>query len=78
MRDIASVTSATPPPGVDAYDILDLSARLKLSERFELSAGINNLLEKSPPVVGGVAGQTTPTLYDVIGRNYFLGAKAKF
>lgn len=78
MRDVASVTSATPPPGVDAYDILDLSARVELGERFEVSAGVNNLLDKSPLVVGGVAGQTTPTLYDVIGRNFFLGAKARF
>lgn len=78
MRDVASVTSATPPAGVDAYDILDLSARMKIGERLELSGGINNLLDKDPLVVGGIDGQTTPTLYDVIGRNYFLGFKARF
>lgn len=77
MADVASVTSATPPAGVSSYNLIDVTARFKIREQYELSVGMNNAFNKQPLVVGGVASQTTPTLYDVIGRNFFVGIKAR-
>ncbi|WP_374593971.1 TonB-dependent receptor domain-containing protein [Sphingosinicella sp.] len=48
---------------------------------FQLYAGVNNLLDKDPPVapldfVDNIA--TNPALYDVIGRYVYAGVRAKF
>jgi outer membrane receptor protein involved in Fe transport len=75
MKDVLSVTSPTPPPGVPSYDIFDLSVRARIGQQLEISGGVNNLFDKQPPVVGGIQSQTNPTLYDVIGRAFFLGAR---
>jgi len=45
--------------------------------------GVDNLLDREPPVVGaqpGItdgAGSTNPSVYDVLGRRYYLSVKAK-
>jgi outer membrane receptor protein involved in Fe transport len=46
--------------------------------------GVDNLLDKEPPVVGAnpgvnnAKGSTSPGYYDVLGRRYYVGAKARF
>ena len=47
--------------------------------------GIDNMFEKEPPVVGGEAGDTSsnsgntfPSNYDVLGRQFKMGVKLKF
>ena len=58
----------------------DLAAIWDYSESIRLRAGINNLFDKAPPLVGGAAGpsilgngNTFPGLYDALGRYVFIG-----
>lgn len=79
MIDASKVTNAaSTTPGVKAYDYFDLSLRVDPAERFSLRFGVNNLFDKTPPVVSGVLGQTDASTYDVLGRTYYLAATARF
>ncbi len=71
---------------IPAYNYLDLSASWQVSDYLTLRAGCNNVFDKDPPflndtviygVVGG-ANQNTYTVYDMMGRELFLTATAKF
>jgi len=72
---VLNPASTTPP--VDAYSYFDLFGRWALGERASVNAGINNLLDKSPPQVGGVAGSTHNATYDIYGRQFFVGLTLK-
>ncbi len=55
------------------------------AERATLTLTVDNLFDKKPPLVsngvGGTAfnsGNTFPTVYDVLGRVYAIGARLKF
>jgi iron complex outermembrane receptor protein len=59
----------------------DISGRVEVTKNIAIFAGINNLLDNQPPVMGFAAGgdsNTNPQLYDVIGRQYFIGVGTKF
>ena len=62
---------------------IDLSAIYTIRDGLSIRAGINNLFNKDPPIVGvdytGGAGtpNTFPT-YDLLGREAFVGFTAKF
>jgi outer membrane receptor protein involved in Fe transport len=50
-----------------------------------LRVGVDNLLDKAPPVVGANpaakdtnSNQTNAQFYDVLGRRFYVGVKAKF
>jgi len=61
---------------------VDLSAALQLTKVITLRAGINNLLDKDPPVIGGdegpANGNTYPQIYDSLGRYIFGTVIARF
>jgi len=79
MKDASRVANAASAvPGVPAYWYFDLNGRWQVTERLELRAGITNLTDKDPPVVGGLLGNTDPATYDVLGRSYFVALKAQF
>ena len=70
---------------ISAQYYLDLSARYTFSlmgdDNMELYAGINNALDNDPPIVpldfiSNVA--TNANLYDVVGRFFYTGIRAKF
>jgi iron complex outermembrane receptor protein len=67
---------------IDAYNYLDLSGILKFGNDHDISIGINNVLDKEPPLVGAsLSGQwananTVASFYDNLGR--FLFAKVTF
>ncbi len=98
-----------------SYNVFSLSATFDLNDTLSFRAGIDNLLDKQPPNIGGTSGVTQAELasycgtpaapgcnagvqrlprtslaasagqftgtkgyYDVLGRSYFLGVKAKF
>jgi outer membrane receptor protein involved in Fe transport len=44
----------------------------------EISAGFNNITDKAPPFVSGQPLTTDSATYDIIGRTFFVGAKARF
>lgn len=65
--------------GTETY--WDISGRVEITKWLSLFAGINNVLDNQPPVMGFAAGgdsNTNPQLYDVIGRQYFIGIGTKF
>ena len=70
---------------IPAYNYFDLAARATIGDNLELSLTIDNLTDKSAPLVGssvgGTAfnsGNTFPTVYDVLGRTYAMGVRLKF
>ena len=71
----AAVTSAP------AQWYFDLAATVRPLEHVELFGGIDNLLNKQPPILGtALAGDanTDPSLWDVLGRRFFVGARLRF
>jgi outer membrane receptor protein involved in Fe transport len=69
--------------GVDSYQSFNLFAGYTFNERFQLRAGIDNLLDEEPPIVGSRPGDrnaenTRPDYYDVLGRRMYVGLKMTF
>jgi len=73
---------------ISAYDYFDLSGNWTLHTGIELRVGVDNLFDKSPPVldsnnlpVSGPPfgnGNTFPGVYDSLGRTLFIGVTAKY
>ena len=66
-----------------ARNYLDLVASWQISPILTLRAGMNNSLDKDPPLSGVLAevygnGNTYPQVYDAMGRHIFLNLTAKF
>jgi len=66
-----------------ARNYLDLVGQWAINKNFTLRVGMNNALDKDPPVTGVVAavfgnGNTYPQVYDAMGRHIFLNLTAKF
>jgi outer membrane receptor protein involved in Fe transport len=61
-----------------AWDQFDLYGNYKVSDMLIVRMGVDNLLDKEPPVVRGIPGNTDPQNYDILGRRYYLGVTAKF
>jgi outer membrane receptor protein involved in Fe transport len=91
VYDIAGPYSA--PEGLSAADnkvgavvYVDLSARYKLDGLLggsdaEIYAGVDNLFDRDPPIIPVDFISNTGTnaaIYDVIGRKFFVGLRAKF
>jgi outer membrane receptor protein involved in Fe transport len=79
MDDATSVTRpASPAPGVPSYNIFDLQLGWTFSEAFRVRAGVTNLFDEDPLIVGGTLGQTQPGTYDIIGRSYYASFSTRF
>jgi outer membrane receptor protein involved in Fe transport len=75
---------------INAYSYFDLTASAALASNVTLRVGVNNVLDKNPPVVtsggggygsdiGGFSnGNTYPGVYDALGRYLFVNISAKF
>jgi iron complex outermembrane receptor protein len=70
---------------ISAYNYFDLSTRVGVSDNFDLTLTVTNLLDKKPPVVGSTigttaynSGNTYPSTYDALGRRFAVGARLKF
>jgi iron complex outermembrane receptor protein len=61
---------------------LNLGARYRLSmakpASFEVYAGVQNLMNRDPPVAPSNQGSTNNILFDTLGRTYRLGVRAGF
>jgi iron complex outermembrane recepter protein len=83
------INNLTNGGAYDAFDAklgsrsyLDLSGYWEVSSHLTIRAGVNNVLDKDPPLVNSFVAQTGspnafPT-YDLLGRVIFVGAKARF
>jgi iron complex outermembrane receptor protein len=64
---------------IDAYSYFYLNASWAVNDTLELFGGIDNLFDKDPPrYASGFQYQTDPSTYDVIGRYFYVGARARF
>lgn len=62
-------------------DYLDLAAQWAFSKRLTFRAGVNNVLDKDPPIADNTVagprifgnGNTFPQTYDALGRRWFVG-----
>ena len=59
---------------LDSEDYIDASARYEFSNGMSLMAGVDNLMDSNPPILGDNQEQanTYPATYDVFGRTYFV------
>jgi outer membrane receptor protein involved in Fe transport len=60
--------------GVPETWYIDLTGRYEIKENMTLRLGINNLLDQEPRLYSpNVQSNTDPSVYDVLGRRYFIG-----
>jgi iron complex outermembrane recepter protein len=72
---------------IAAFDYLDVGFSYNLSEKIQLSAGVNNVLDRNPPTLssggqtscptGALNGNTFNGVYDSLGRYMFVGITLK-
>jgi outer membrane receptor protein involved in Fe transport len=65
---------------IKAYHYFDLTASVDVTKRFTWTAGVNNLFNRQPPLLGDNQEQanTYPSTYDPYGRAFFTGVSLKF
>ncbi|HXC73211.1 MAG TPA: TonB-dependent receptor [Sphingomicrobium sp.] len=70
---------------IKAQSFFDLAMTARLADRYNFRLGVNNLLDKEPPIVGGEVanapfgnGNTFPQVYDALGRFLFAGVTVDF
>jgi hypothetical protein len=59
---------------ISSRSYIDMSAAIRLSTRMSVRLGINDVLDKDPPVIGNadsINGNTYPQIYDALGRYLF-------
>ncbi|MBX3560485.1 MAG: TonB-dependent receptor [Sphingomonas sp.] len=65
---------------IGSYDLFDLAFAFNVNDNLTLNLGVNNLFDKTPPIIGDNQEQanTYPGVYDVIGRDFFVSASLRF
>jgi iron complex outermembrane recepter protein len=80
LDPLANIAASTPVVA-DAVTYVDFATTVQVGEKLELFGGIDNAFDEQPPLLtsswGGDAN-TDVTMYDVIGRRYFVGLRARF
>jgi outer membrane receptor protein involved in Fe transport len=80
LDPLANIAASTPVVA-DAVTYVDFATTVQVGEKLELYGGIDNAFDEGPPLLtsswGGDAN-TDVTMYDVIGRRYFVGLRARF
>lgn len=72
---------STTPITADAITYVDFSGAFDITEHVQLFGGVDNALDEQPPLLTSAYGgdaNTDATLYDIIGRRYFMGVRARF
>jgi outer membrane receptor protein involved in Fe transport len=68
--------TAVSPSAVSYYD---LTASWKITDNYEINGGVLNLSDKQPPFFTSfIQANTDPSTYDVLGRRWFVGIRARF
>jgi outer membrane receptor protein involved in Fe transport len=81
MANAANVGTGGTAHGVPGVSYFDLDLGFDVAKRFNLSIGAVNMFGKRPPILNdNVTGvlATDPYTYDLIGRRFYVGVKAKF
>lgn len=80
VRDDNDATAFTVER-IKAYNLYDVSFSFDVTDQFSLSAGVNNVGDKKPPVLSQSNSQqanTFPGTYDVLGRDFFFATNFRF
>lgn len=84
-KDASSVRNpVTQIRGVDSYQLVDVFGSYRIKDSVSLRAGIDNLLDPEPEIVGELPGinnnrgSTLPGFYDILGRRYWIGVSFSF
>ena len=76
---IVTGTNPSSVSGVSETYYHDLMGRYNLTDNITLRAGVNNLGSQRPRLyVPNVQAGTDPSLYDVLGRRYFVSLNVRF
>jgi len=79
-----------PLSSISAFNYIDLTGAFDLYKNIRLQIGVNNVMDKDPPLVVGADcstsspagancnGNTFPGVYDAMGRYWFMELTAKF
>ena len=76
-RDV-TCASRCQAPDTPSYSTFDLFGSYAITPKIRISAGIDNLFDRDPPIVGGVLGNTNLGEYDVVGRQFYAAIRARF
>jgi len=70
---------------IDAYNYIDISGQYRINDNVRVIAGVENLFDDEPPIIGNDTGTTSfnsgntfPSLYDTLGRMYSFGVTVRF
>ncbi|WP_026375547.1 TonB-dependent receptor domain-containing protein [Aestuariibacter salexigens] len=65
---------------IDGENYFDLSGTYYINDNYRVTAGIDNLFDTEPPLIGDNQEQanTYPATYDVFGRTYYVNFAATF
>ena len=75
---------------IPAYNYVDLTGSFNVYKNVRLELGVNNIADKTPPIIGGADcstsspsgancnGNTFPGVYDALGRYLFMSVTATF
>jgi len=78
MADVTSVTTpATPGIGVPTYDLFDFFASYDVSATWQLRLGVTNLTDEGPVTVSSSQTGTDTSVFDVLGRSYYMGVRVR-
>jgi outer membrane receptor for ferrienterochelin and colicin len=84
-EDASSVRNPqTQIVGVDSYQIIDVFGSYQVNDSISLRAGIDNLFDPDPEIVGELPGinnnrgNTFPGFYDILGRRFWVGVNFNF
>ena len=81
---LATGTAYPIDSAVGSYDYFDLDVGMDLGKHINVRLGVDNLLDKQPPVIGFnlnpllVNGNMLAPMYDTYGRYLFVSVTAKF
>ena len=72
----------TTTANIKSYDFFDGSVKFDVGDHYGLTVGVNNILDKQPPIIGNefgtAGGNTYAETYDPIGRYFFAQARVRF
>jgi iron complex outermembrane recepter protein len=76
MEDVTSVTTpANPGIGVPTYNLYDLVGSFDINDKWQIRAGITNLTDEDSVFVSSSQTSTDTSVFDAVGRSYYLGLK---
>jgi outer membrane receptor protein involved in Fe transport len=82
VSNIVPATAANIDYKLGARSYFDLAANWAVTEKASVLLGINNVLDKDPPISSAVGttgnGNTYPQTYDALGRWIFMRAQVSF